>query len=372
MKSNPPRSENMTMRALYLIAILYVVDGHASFPDMFDMNSLMRYYSFHLMLFAFGSGYFFSRRGSFLADTARRAKRMLIPLYLWNVVYGVGAAALRRFGGFEFGEPLSAFTLLLAPLTNGEHFYWNLGSWFIFPLFLVQVIYSLIDRAAKLWKNNDYVTFLLCLIPGVWAVQFCAGGHYEQAPLFLLRTLILLPGFALGVLYRRRLERLDTLPTLPYLTVLLVIRALLVVRYESLVYLLSKCSYFGCDAFGVYFGGAIAIAFYLRVARLIAPLMQRSRLLLSMSRHTFDIMMHHIMGFFAVNCVFLALNALGVGAADFSVHQFRTVDFYCYSPDKRPEWNILYLLAGMLLPMAVVFIQEKIRTHLPKKKSESA
>ena len=117
--STAKKGENLTMRALYLMAILFVVDGHTTLGDMFDMDSLFRYYSFHLMLFAFGSGYFFSLKGSFLSDLCRRAKKMLLPLYLWNVVYGVGAAALRRFGGFEFGEPLSAYTLLLAPLLDG-------------------------------------------------------------------------------------------------------------------------------------------------------------------------------------------------------------------------------------------------------------
>ena len=33
------------------------------------------------------------------------------------------------------GAPLSAYTLLLAPLTDGQHFAYNLGAWFLFPLF---------------------------------------------------------------------------------------------------------------------------------------------------------------------------------------------------------------------------------------------
>lgn len=355
------RQESLPLRALYLIAIVFVVDGHTTLGDMFDMDSLFRYYSFHLMLFAFGSGYFFSRRGSFLADLARRAKRMLLPLYLWNAVYGVGAALLRRFGAFALGEPLSAYTLLLAPILDGEHFVWNLGSWFVFPLFLCQVIYSLVDRAAKLWKSNDYVSLLLCLIPGAITAQLCFAAQQPALPLFLCRTLILLPGYALGVLYRRKLERLDRLPTVPYLTAIVILRALLCTQHENLAYLLSNCTYFGCGAFGIYAGALLAIAFYLRIARLIAPLMEKSRLALSISRHTFDIMMHHYMGFFALNCVFLLLNASGLGAADFSVHAFRTVQAYCYAPQGRPEWNVLYLLSGLLLPLAVADAQEKAK-----------
>lgn len=99
------KTENHTMRVFYLLAIVFVVDGHTTLGNLFDLNGLFRYYSFHLMMFAFGSGYFFKFYGGALSDFAHRAKKLLVPLYLWNVVYGVGAALLRRFGGFELGEP---------------------------------------------------------------------------------------------------------------------------------------------------------------------------------------------------------------------------------------------------------------------------
>ena len=44
------RSENFMIRALYLIAIVFVVDGHTPFKDMFDWGGLFGYYSFHLRL----------------------------------------------------------------------------------------------------------------------------------------------------------------------------------------------------------------------------------------------------------------------------------------------------------------------------------
>ena len=86
----------MVFRALYLIAIVLVVDGHTALDDMFSMGGLFRYYSFHLMLFAFGAGYFFRFHGGVLSDLAARAKKLLVPLYVWNAIYGVGAALLRR------------------------------------------------------------------------------------------------------------------------------------------------------------------------------------------------------------------------------------------------------------------------------------
>jgi len=362
------RSDNLIFRALYLIAIVLVVDGHTTLDDMFGMGDLFRYYSFHLMLFAFGAGYFFKSHGSILSDLAVRAKRLLVPLYIWNAIYGVGASVLRLLGGFEIGEPLSLYTLFIAPITDGEHFVWNLGAWFIFPLFLSQVIYSLIRRCAKLYKDNEWITFIICLALGCTAAQICHVNRQDLLPLFLLRALILLPGYAGGQLYRRCLERHDTLPTAPYLIAIVILRALLCVRYENLAYLLSKGTFFVCDPFGVYFGAFLAIAFFLRIARLIAPLMEKSRLALYASRHTFDIMMHHFMGFFALNSVFLVLNALGIGAADFSVKSFRTMYDYNYAPYGRSEFNILYLLAGILFPLAIAWGTDQIKLLFKKKK----
>lgn len=369
-KTSSSRNENLTFRALYLIAIVLVVDGHTTLDDMFGMGDLFRYYSFHLLLFAFGAGYFFKFHGSILSDLGARAKRLLIPLYIWNAVYGFGAAFLRRFGGFEIGESLSLYNLLIAPITNGEHFVWNLGSWFIFPLFLSQVIYSLIRRCAKAWKDNEWITFEICLILGCIAAYICHINRQDLLPLFLLRTLILLPGYAGGQLYRRCLEKHDNFPTAPYLLIIVVLRALLCVRYENLAYLLSTCTYFVCDPFGVYFGALLAIAFFLRIARIMAPLMEKSKLALYASRHTFDIMMHHFMGFFALNSVFLILNILGIGAADFSVKSFRTVYAYNYAPNARSEWNILYLLAGIFFSLGIAWMTERIKMLLKRNKQQ--
>ena len=362
------RKENMTMRALYLMAAVFVVDGHTTLADMFDMQSLFRYYSFHLMLFAFGSGYFFrdSDVQNLPSAIARKAKRLLIPLFIWNVVYGVGAACLRRFMGFTIGEPVTLYHLLVSPLTDGHQFQWNLGSWFVFPLFMCQVLYSGIRKLAALYKDREPLTFLICLIPGVCCVTLCNRGMQSLLPLWLMRTLILLPGYAGGVLYRRCLEKRDTLPTVPYLTALVVLRALLCARYENLAYLLSTCDYFGCDAFGVYAGGAIAIAFFLRIARLLAPHVAKSRFALAISRNTFAIMMHHYMGFFALNGMFLMLHILGVAAKDFSVNLWRTRSDYMYAPSGRPEWDVLYLLAGLVFPLIVAWAVEKEKALMRK------
>ena len=59
------KEENRTFRVLYLLAIFFVVDGHIPLEgELMNFGGLFRYYSFHMMLFAFGSGYFSHERYS--------------------------------------------------------------------------------------------------------------------------------------------------------------------------------------------------------------------------------------------------------------------------------------------------------------------
>ena len=61
------------------------------------------------------------------------------------------------------------------------------------------------------------------------------------------------------------------------------------------------------------------------------------------------------------------MNMLEIGAADFSVRSMRMLQGYCYAPGGRSEWDVLYLLAGLAFPLAVAFVQEKIKTRLCRK-----
>ena len=362
------RREDMTLRALYLLAIVFVADGHIPLPDLFDLGGLMGYYSFHLLLFAFGSGCLFRLHGSPGRDLLHRARRILLPLYVWNLVYGLLSAALRRFAGFSLGEPLSAFTLLIAPLTDGQHFEWNLGAWFLFPLFLVQALYAGLFRLFRRARADERLLFAVCLVAGCFAVLRLRAG--ESEPLWLLRALVLLPGYAGGALYTARLREKDTMPSLPYYIIILLLRAILLLFVGRPNYLLSNGTYFGAGPAGVYLGGALAVAFWLRTARLFAPAIEKSPLALYASRHTMDIMMHHYMGFFAVNAVFLILNRSGLGAVGFSVSAFRTQSGYVYAPGEPAAYAVLYLTAGLLLPLPAAKALEILRRNFRSGKEQ--
>lgn len=359
-------AENTVFRMLYLIAILFVIDGHIPLEgELLNFGGLFRYYSFHMLLFAFGSGYFFNTDRSFGEALARDCKHLLAPLYLLNLVYGLLAWGLRRFLGMTLGEPLSLYTLLAAPILDGQHFAYNVGAWFIGALFLVKLLYRCLYVLFGRTKAPDLAAFAISLLIGSLAVIYARAYPVSvfslPVPLFLLRALILLPGYALGNLYRTRLERLDRMPSVPYLTVLVLLRVLFTTLVPENAYLLSDATYFPCGPAGIYIGGFLAIAFYLRIARILSPCLERSPALLFASRHTFGIMMNHGLGMLCVNFVFLVLNKFHFGAPDFSVSQFRTAQGYLYAPGGAPQWAVLYVIAGMAFSCALSWVFQWIK-----------
>ena len=157
------KEENRTFRVLYLLAIFFVVDGHIPLEgELMNFGGLFRYYSFHMMLFAFGSGYFFDSGRSFKDAVLRDCRHLLVPLYVYNLLYGLLAAILRKGLGMTLGEPLSLYTILAAPVLDGQHFAYNLGAWFIGALFLLKVIHF--------WRASRRS---LCAAGGLFPEAFC-------------------------------------------------------------------------------------------------------------------------------------------------------------------------------------------------------
>ena len=95
---------NPSFRILSAFAIIFVVAGHADF-GVFDIAGMFPYYSFHVGVFAFISGYFYkeeseSNVGNYLF---KKVKHLLLPYFGWNLFYGLFTTLLRYL---ELGDQL--------------------------------------------------------------------------------------------------------------------------------------------------------------------------------------------------------------------------------------------------------------------------
>lgn len=322
-----------TFKMLYVLAIIMIVDGHVGSSDYLDFNGLLRYQNYHIALFMFVSGYFLNLTRGCKEFFARKTMRLLVPLFLWNAAYGVLCWYLNRYRGFSLGGEFNLYNLLYAPLVDGHQFIYNMASWFLVPLFLVQTIGFLILRpfaapaartpcpsapAASLAapKNAAPVSpslklpavlfFALALALGCIALAYAPENHGARTPaLTALRTLYFLPAFAFGFLYRHALQKYDTVSTPLYLFAVLAALTCLTQKFPGYNHVPSWLDAVNAPALAIYAISLLAILFWLRVARVLSPLLAKSRPLQYIADHTFDIMMHHFAGFMLAKALFL-------------------------------------------------------------------
>ena len=79
------RTENKTFRCLSAIAIFMIVNGHLG-ANVFTLKGLFPYYSFHVALFVFISGYFCREKTEegLLGLVKRKFLKLIVPLYLYT------------------------------------------------------------------------------------------------------------------------------------------------------------------------------------------------------------------------------------------------------------------------------------------------
>ncbi len=95
------KSTNIQFKILYALGIFFIVSGHYANGGMSFFYEWFKPYAFHLGLFVFCSGYFYKAEneeciGKYVIG---RIKKFIIPLYLWNLFYGLLVLFINMLGG---------------------------------------------------------------------------------------------------------------------------------------------------------------------------------------------------------------------------------------------------------------------------------
>lgn len=345
MEKEQNKSINIQFCILSALGIIFVVDGHLN-NSYLDIGGLLPYYSFHIPLFAFISGYFY-RSGS-EQDLVRygkhKFKRLMVPYFLWNLFYGCLAWLLRRHG-FTFGEPVTIRNLFVEPFVHGYQFILNHAAWFVPTLFLTELAYGTLQRFLKGWKSGA-----ACLALGAAGIHIAKCTGTEAFWLTLIKVLFLIPLYGAGHLYRTRLEKRDTLGNLQYFSVILGAAMVLAGSGRVLIYAVSNCRDF-TGYFLPYITAALGIGFWLRVARILVPAFQNSRTVLFLGRNTYGIMMHHMTVFLMIKAVYAFFASREILFTSFDFNAYRTDFYYCFLPRGLSQLKVFYLLAGLSVPL---------------------
>lgn len=367
---------NVAFGILSALAILMIVAGHQGY-DILTVGGLFPYYSFHVSLFMFISGYFYrdEEEGRSLSYLKKKAKRLLLPYFIWNVAYGILAAVMRNFGGFAMGEAVSLKTLFVTPFLNGYQFILNYAAWFVPVLFIVEVM-NLCMRLllGRLRINSEWLILVGTLAVGMLVVQFAIEGRVWGMYKTPGRILFLYPCFQMGQFYKKKLEAGDTLGNVPYFAVVLGVQVLLQLCCNGLAYSSVWVTGFANGPVIPYVTVVSGIAFWLRVSKILEPLCESRQsdvstaqadakrqsapepaggFLLYLGRNTYAVMMHHVMAFMLVKMI-LAVTAAHTGyLADFDfVRFYADIDYY-YLVKGSEAFQMVYLAAGVGLPLFV-------------------
>lgn len=163
------KETNYQFRILYVVGIIAVVAYHCHNGALSIFNNWFALGTFHLGIFAFTSGYFFLKNYDKPIKEVLKKKfiSLIVTLYVWNVIYGILINVLHVFG-IKFGQEINLKTLFLLPLYDGHQFVFNLGSWFVVPLFMIQFIsIFLIKLTKRNRKDGIYIIFLIYLLLGM-------------------------------------------------------------------------------------------------------------------------------------------------------------------------------------------------------------
>jgi len=363
---------NDTFVILSAIGILLIMLGHLDFPIL-TMGGLFPYYSFHVMLFPFISGYFYKpeEEAHIGAYLKRKALHLLLPYCIWNIIYGLLATILHNFG-MGIGENISLYNLTIAPFLSGHQFMYQAASWFVLALFLLELCNVLGRKVLSLLRiRNEYVIMALYLVVGLASIFLAKRGSVYDYYKLPARIMLLAPCFQFGYLYKEKLESKDTLPSSVYFPILLLFQFIIVMTTSGrIAFSAVWVTGFAGSIILPYLTTFTGIAFWLRIAKELTPILKENQFTQYLGTHTFSVMMHHLLGFFLVNSAFCGLfklafsngtSVLGEWFAGFDMALFTTDIYYTYLPAGMDTIKWLYLAAGLAVSLGIAKMNDAIK-----------
>ncbi len=362
------KKENIQFRILYFIGMILIVANHCGGGSFSFIYEWFPAYSFHLALFVFASGYFFvNNKGKKIFPFIKKILlKFIVPLYAWNLIYGLIVFVLHKFG-FTIGYNLSIDSLLILPLWNGHQFAFNLATWFIVPLFIIQLINIFLIKLMGDRNKFYYIHFIISLLFGFFGVSLAMKGYNQGAFLLLDKVLYFIPFFSLGMLYRVNIEKYDKSSNLVYFGVLFAITLIVIYLFGGVKsYKPSWCNDFD-NFYRPFFAGVLGICFWLRVSKILVPVLKNSKIVSLISKNSFSIMIHHFTGFFILNTLWGIAAKIFNFIEGFDFIKYKSSIWYRYIPKGLKQFELLYLIFGIGFSLLLIFILDKTKIFIKSK-----
>ena len=341
---------------IYTISIIMVVGGHCGGGGiMLDFSGWFPYQELHLALFMFSSGYFYkdSANDNVLKYIVKKIKTLIIPLYIYNVLYGILVQIL-RIKGFSMGGNFTIYNIILMPLINGHQFIYNLGGWYVAPLFMIETCNVILRRSFAKLNVPEGIYFCLYVIFGLFGNYLGYKGCNQGIYLVIVRMLHFFPYFSFGTFYNRCLEKfLNRIPSLFLFLCIFAFRLFIFSTGQNIIFSPAWCNDFPKDPFLPIFIAYTGILFWLRIVTILEPIVGKNKYINLIADNTYSIMINHISFFMIIKTVFAIFSKYTATFSDFDFQRYKSDIWYFYLPKGMFQMEVIYLIAGIIGPILI-------------------
>lgn len=305
----PARKWNHELLFVQSIAILAMVLGHTG-PTLTPLGAtIFPYYSWHMPLFVFISGFLFSEHGSYGAFLKRKTCRLLLPALGVRAALTGLALIASRTNLHVPGLEISLEGFLINPFIMCDAYPLSNAMWFIFQLYVLEVLFGLLIRIPGRHTRRIVLCISLMLSLGsLFYVHQVLGHQPEGWIVFPLRTAYLLFFLAAGHTYRRWHDHWRVKPWIVLVTVFLC-QTLYVyatgheINFSAHSMDVAKVSLF----FMPVVTPLTAAALWFSTAKLLSPFLKERRLLQLVGGGTKYVVYFHELCLLLINCVYMVL-----------------------------------------------------------------
>ena len=341
-----------------MFGIIFVVLGHgASINKGMLLGSVFPYYSFHMALFAFVSGYFF-KDIKCIEFLKKKTKKLIISYLLWNIIYGIIVNLPCNIGLINNNNNFTLYNIFISLfMSTSNQFKFNVAAWFLISIYFVQLIYFFINKInKKIHINTKYILLMVSIIIAVIEIEYVKKGLNYGIWYLITRICFLMPFYCMGQVYKG-LEKYDKLNNIAYFIVLLIIQTLLMHKFKNLTYNLNLLSF--KHNYIVYMLASITgIMFWLRVSSILEKYIGNNKIINYIGNNTYAIMMHHVFVFFIINTGIYYINKITGLFGKFDINAYKSTVWYVYD-SSNASLMLLYTILGISVPLLVKYFYEK-------------
>lgn len=349
---------NNKLNLVRAFAIIGAVMEHSGSLQIF--GPIFNSHTYNIPLFMFISGYLYNEdyEKDVFKFIIKRAKRLLVPYYLYSAFYALITILIFNKTNVIFGQLPNFKNFFIAPFT-----YWNSYKisdplWFVPQLFLLQTLFILLFPILKKISMNKYFHLTFFLFISYYAIYFSIHTNNLEHLLTPVRLLFLMFFYYCGFFYKKYVENNINIFSLKVLFGVICLQSLIFLIFKKPFFYMNHC-YFP-NSISPILTGVTGIWFTFFVAELVIPFVKNNDIITKIGKHTYAIMANHLFIIFLITQFFLSINDLNISAMNKNI-------YWTYKPEYTACFYAIIAIFGSLYTgIALSFVWNKIKSYTVK------